>query len=68
MEDVDFRNKTLELMQVALRMYAKTKDALWMNYAKDFGKTCEMLKERIKNGDYTQRDHDIAVVEEILKR
>ena len=68
LEDIEWRNRFLETMQVGLRMYEKTKDEKWLDCAKKFGETSATLRERIERGDYVNRDTEIAKVEEILKR
>ena len=68
LEDIEWRNKTLEVMLVALRQYAKTKDREWLRYMQSLGQASGVFKERIERGDYTERDTEIGKVEEILKR
>lgn len=37
------RASFLEIMQIALKLYAKTKDQKYLEYAKDFGKMSKEL-------------------------
>jgi hypothetical protein len=68
LEDIEARDRMLLDMHDCLLRYKETKDEFWMDRAKEWGEMSKMMDERIKKGEYKERDKRRLWIDTLLAR